>query len=138
VLVVPLREQLDGNIRKPLLILMGAVGLVLLIASFQRDASRWKEAAVRMPLGAARWRLLRQFVTESVLLAAMGGAVGLLLALAGTRLPVAIFSNDVMNLQIPRVRAIPVDRGVFLFAFAITLLTGFLFGIVPANESGAG
>ncbi|MBV9769409.1 MAG: ABC transporter permease [Bryobacterales bacterium] len=139
VVLVPLPEQLDGDIRKPLLILMGAVGLVLLIAcantaglALARDASRRKEVAVRLALGAARLRLLRQFVTESLLLAAMGGAAGLLPALAGTRLLAAIFPNDVANLAIPKVTAIPLDRGVFLFAFVITLLTGFLFGIIPA------
>jgi predicted permease len=142
VVVVPLREQLDGDIRGPLLILMGAVGVVLLIAcaniaglTLVRDASRRKEVAVRLALGAARLRLLRQFVTESLLLAAMGGAAGLMLALAGTRLLVAIFPNDVANLRIPKVTAIPLDRGVFLFAFAMTLLTGFLCGIIPAMKA---
>jgi putative ABC transport system permease protein len=142
VVLVPLREQLDGDIRKPLLILMGAVGLVLLIAcantaglALVRDAARRKEVAVRLALGAARLRLLRQFVTESLLLAAMGGAAGLMLALAGTRLLVEIFPNDVANLRIPKVTAIPVDRGVFLFALAATLLTGFLCGIIPAMKA---
>lgn len=142
IVLVPLREQLDGDIRKPLLILMGAVGLVLLIAcantaglALVRDAARRKEVAVRLALGAARLRLLRQFVTESLLLAAMGGVAGLMFALAGMRLLVALFPNDVMNLRIPRVTAIPVDRGVFLFAFAVTLLTGFLCGIIPALKA---
>jgi len=142
VVLVPLREQMDGDIRKPLLILMGAVGLVLLIAcantaglALVRDAARRKEVAVRLALGAARLRLVRQFVTESLLLATMGGAAGLLLALAGTRLLVEIFPNDVSNLRIPRVTAIPIDRGVFLFALAATLLTGFLCGIIPAMKA---
>ena len=142
VVLVPLREQLDGDVRRPLLILMGAVVLVLLIAcantaglALARDAERQKEVAVRLALGATRLRLLRQFVTESLLLAAMGGAAGMLLALAGTRLLVAIFPNDVANLAIPKVTAIPIDHGVFLFGLATTMLTGFLFGIAPAMRA---
>jgi putative ABC transport system permease protein len=149
VVLVPLREQLDGDIRKPLLILMGAVGLVLLIAcantaglALARNAERQKEIAVRLALGATRRRLLRQFVTESLLLAVIGGAGGILLALAGTHFLLGLFPNEVANLNIPKVTEIPMDRGVLLFAFAITLLTAFLFGIVPVvkgmrTEAGA-
>ncbi len=142
VVLVPLRQQLDGDIRKPLLILMGAVGLVLLIAcantaglSLARNAERQKEVALRLALGATRLRLLRQFVTESLLLAVMGGAAGILLALAGTRLLVAIFPNDVANRSIPKVTQIPIDHDVLLFAVAITMLTGFIFGVVPALKA---
>jgi predicted permease len=138
VVLVPLREQLDGDIRKPLLILMGAVGLVLLIAcantaglALARDAERQKEIAVRLALGATRLRLVRQFVTESLLLAAVGGGAGLLLAIAGSRWLLALFPNDVANLNIPAVTSIPIDRGVLLFALVVTLLTAFLFGIFP-------
>jgi predicted permease len=138
VALVPLREQLDGDIRKPLLMLMGAVVFVLLIAcantaglALARNAERQKEIAVRLALGATRRRLLRQFVTESVLLAAIGGAAGMGLAAIGTHFLLALFPNDVANLNIPKVTAIPIDRGVLLFALAITLLTTFLFGIVP-------
>ena len=142
VVLVPLREQLDGDIRRPLLLLMGAAGLVLLIAcantaglALARDAERQKEIAVRLALGATRLRLLRQFVTESVLLAAMGGAAGILFALAGTHLLLTLFPNDVANLNIPKVTAIPVDQGVLLFALVITLLTAFLFGIAPVLKA---
>jgi putative ABC transport system permease protein len=142
VVLVPLREQLDGDIRKPLLILMGAVGLVLLIAcantaglALARNAERQKEIAVRLALGATRRRLLGQFVTESLLLAAIGGAGGVLLALAGNRFLLRLFPTDVANLNIPKVTEIPIDRGVFLFAFAITVLTAFLFGIVPVLKA---
>ena len=138
VVLVPLREQLDGDIRKPLLILMGAVGLVLLIAcantaglALARDAERQKEIAVRLALGATRLRLVRQFVTESLLLAAIGGGAGLLLAIAGSRRLLALFPNDVANLNIPAVTSIPIDRGVLLFALITTLLTALLFGIFP-------
>ncbi len=149
VVLVPLREQLDGDVRKPLLILMGAVGLVLLIAcantaglALARVAERQKEIAVRLALGATRRRLLAQFVTESLLLAAIGGTSGVLLALAGNRLLLSLFPNEVANLNIPKVTAIPMDRGVLLFAVAITLFTAFLFGIVPVlramrTEAGA-
>lgn len=138
VVLVPLREQLDGDIRKPLLILLSAVGLVLLIAcantaglALARNAERQKEIGVRLALGATRLRLLRQFAAESLLLATIGGAAGMLLALAGTHLLLMLFPNDVANLNIPKVTQIPMDRGVFLFAAAITLLTALLFGIAP-------
>ncbi len=142
VVLVPIRQQLDGDIRKPLLILLGAVGLVLLIAcantaglALTRNAERQKEISVRLALGATRLRLLRQFVTESLLLATMGGVAGMLLALAGTRLLLTLFPNDVANLQIPKVTEIPIDRGVFLFALVITLLSAFLFGVLPVLKA---
>jgi len=142
VVLVPLREQLVGDIRRPLLILLGAVALVLLIAcantaglALARDAERQKEIAVRLALGATRMRLLRQFLTESLLLAVMGGVGGVLLALAGTRLLVGLFPNDVANLQIPKVTEIPIDHGVLLFAAAVTLLTALLFGIAPVLKA---
>jgi predicted permease len=138
VVLVPLREQLDGDIRMPLLILMGAVALVLLIAcantaglALSRNAERQKEIAVRLALGATRRRLLRQFVTESLLLAAIGGVGGILLALTGTHFLLRLFPNDVANLNIPKVTQIPMDPGVLVFAFAVTLLTAVLFGIAP-------
>jgi predicted permease len=138
VVLVPLRQQLDGDIRKPLLILMGAAALVLLIAcantaalALARDAERQKEIAVRLALGATRARLLQQFVTESLLMGAIGGAAGILLAFAGTHFLLALFPNDVANLSIPSVTQIPIDRGVFLFAVFTTLLTAVLSGIAP-------
>jgi predicted permease len=140
--LVPLRQQLDGDIRKPLLILMGAAVLVLLIAcantaglAVARDAERQKEIAVRLALGATRVRLLQQFVTESLLMAAIGGAAGILLAFAGTHFLVTLFPNDVANLSIPSVTKIPIDRGVFLFALLTTLLTAFLSGIAPVLKA---
>ena len=121
---------------------MAAAGLVLLIAcantaglSLARNAERQKEIAVRLSLGATQWRLLRQFTAESFLLALMGGAAGTLLAFGGTHLLLALFPNDVANLNIPKVTQIPMDRGVFLFALAITLLTALLFGIAPVLKA---
>ncbi|MFZ0319032.1 MAG: ABC transporter permease [Candidatus Sulfotelmatobacter sp.] len=142
VVLVPLREQLTGDVRMPLLILMGSVGLVLLIAcanaaglALARDAKRQKEIAVRLALGVTRLRLLRQFMTESLLLAIFGGAAGILLALAGTHFLLMLFPTDVANLNIPKITEIPIDRGVFLFAIAVTLLTGVLSGIVPVLKA---
>ena len=147
VVLVPLREQLDGDIRRPLLILMGGVGLLLLIAcantaslALARNAERQREIALRLALGATRFRLLRQFATENMMLAAAGGALGLGLASLGSRYLLALFPNDVANLSIPRLTAIPMDRGVFLFAVAITLATSFFFGMAPvlnATRTGA-
>lgn len=112
--------------------------LVLLIAcantaglALARNAERQKEIGVRLALGATRLRLVKQSAAESLLLAAIGGAGGMLLPLAGTPLLLMLFPNDVFNLNIPRVRQIPMDSGVFLFAAAITLLTALLFGIAP-------
>ena len=142
VVLVSLQEQLVGDIRKPLLLLMAAVTLVLLIAcantaglALARDAERQKEIAVRLALGATRLRLLRQFVTESLVLAVIGGAIGLPLAFAGTHFLLMLFPNDVANLDIPKLTQIPMDRGVFLFAFAITLLTAVLSGIAPVLKA---
>ncbi len=121
---------------------MASAFLVLLIAcantaglALARDAERQKEIAVRLALGATRMRLLRQFVTESLVLAAIGGAIGVPLAYAGTHFLLTLFPNEVANLDIPKVTQIPMDRGVFLFAFAITLLTGVLAGIAPVLKA---
>ena len=142
VVLVPLREQLVGDIRKPLLLLMAAVSLVLLIAcantaglALARDAERQKEIAVRLALGATRLRLLRQFITESLVLAAIGGVLGIPIAYAGTHFLLSLFPNDVANLNIPKITQIPMDRGVFLFALAITLLTAVLAGIAPVLKA---
>lgn len=142
VVLMPLRNELSGDIRKPLLILMGAVGLVLLIAcanaaglALARDAERQREIAVRLALGATRLRLLRQFITESLLLAVIGGSAGILLAIAGARFLLTLFPNDVANLNIPKITSIPIDRGVFLFAIAVTLLTALLSGIAPVLKA---
>jgi predicted permease len=132
--VISLREKVVGNIRPTLLVLLGAVGFVLLIACanvshmlLARSAARQRECALRSALGARRWDLLRQFLTEGLILASAGGAAGLLLAMWGVRVLLALAPPD-----LPRVDAVGVDGRVLLFAMAISVLTGLVFGMAPA------
>lgn len=130
----PIRDLIVGDVRTPLLMLLGAVGFVLLVACanvanllLARASARQQEMAVRASIGAGRGRLVRQLVTESVLLSLIGGAIGLGLAYAGTRALVAAQPAD-----IPRLDEVGVHASVVLFTFALALATGLIFSAVPA------
>ena len=134
---VPLSEAVIGDTRTPLYLLFGAVGILLLIALanvanllLARATSRQREVAVRAALGAGRARIARQMLTESALLSLAGGALGIVLGIALTRtlLPLG-------ELIIPRVSEIRLDTRVMLFALAVSLLAGLLFGIAPALQA---
>jgi putative ABC transport system permease protein len=136
-----LQEQISGRFRRALVVLLSAVGVVLLIACanlsnllLARAASRRKEIAVRTALGAGRGRLIRQMLTESMVLASCGAALGLLLAFAATR---ALSGLHAMN--IPLLQTVRVDGAALLFTVLVALGTGLLFGIAPALQmSGSG
>jgi predicted permease len=136
--VIPLRELIVGDMRLPLVVLLVAVGLVLLIACanvgnllFARALSRRKEIAIRAALGAARARVFRQLLIETLLLAAAGGALGLLLAQRTLTAAARLLAD-----QIPRADELSVDWRVVLFAAAVSVLTGIIAGTLPALRAG--
>jgi putative ABC transport system permease protein len=136
-LLIPLHDRVVGDIRGGLLALLGSVAFVLLIACanianllMARGSSRGRELAVRSALGAARSRIVRQLLTESLLLAILGGAAGLVLGTWSVEALLAIAPANA-----PRLKEVAFDRSVFLFAAGLTLTTGLLFGLIPALQA---
>jgi putative ABC transport system permease protein len=133
--VVSLRQQVVGDVRTPLLILLGAVGLVLLIACanvanliLMRAANRRREIALRAALGASAFRLTRQFLVEGILLTGVGGVLGLLIGLWIVRVLTAALPDTLVYANL---RTIRIDGSVLLFTAAVSILSGILFGLAP-------
>jgi predicted permease len=131
---VPMRQQLVGDVRAPLYVLQAGVIVVLLIACanvanllLMRATGRYRELAIRTSLGAGRWRLIRQLVTEGLLLSAAGGMAGIALSVAGVRALIALSSR-----QFPLVAGATLHPAVLVFTLALAIVTGVVFGLVPA------
>src|SRR6185295_14155706 len=138
VAVAPLHNQLIADVRVTVLVLWGAVGLVMLLACvnvaslmISRTLGRQREMAVRAAVGARRWQLIRQLLTESVVIGLVGGALGLLMAVWGTRAIARLvpqgFTTSVYDLN-----NIRLDWRVFAFTLGLSVLTGIVFGLAPA------
>ena len=136
--VVQLHQQLVSGVRLTVLILWGAVGLVMLIACvnvaslmISRALARQREMAVRAAVGARRWQLIRQLLTESVIVGLVGGVLGLLIAVWGTR-AIASLVPEGFTTSVYDLNNIPLDWRVFAFTLSLSVLTGIVFGLAPA------
>ncbi len=139
--VVPLHQQLVSGVRLTVLILWGAVGLVMLLACvnvaslmISRTLARQRELAVRAAIGARRWQLIRQLLTESVVIGLAGGALGLLVAVWGTRAIAGLVPKG-LTTSVYDLDNIRLDWRVFAFTFGLSVLTGIVFGLAPALTS---
>jgi putative ABC transport system permease protein len=139
--VTPMRETLIGNVRNSLYVLAGAVGFVLLIACANvanlllvRATTRRREMAIRASIGAGRGRIIRQLLTESIVLAVVGGAVGMVLGSLGIRALLSVNPTEIPRLG-PNAMYVGLDWRVALFTLGVTAVTGLLFGLVPAIQA---
>jgi predicted permease len=135
--IVPLKQELVGDVRGTLLLILGAVGLVLLIACanvanllLAHSAARTREFAIRTALGATRGKIVRQLLTESMLLSLLGGSIGLLVSLLGIRPILAAVPGG-----LPRAENIGLNLPLLMFALGTSILVGIIFGLTPALKS---
>ncbi len=143
VAVLPMRESIVGNIRKTLYVLLGAVAFVLLIACanvanllLARSGGRHRELAIRAALGASRLRVIRQLLTENVLLSTVGGFLGLILGVLGVRMLLLLIPGDIPRVDAAQLRN-PfafLDWRILVFTIGVSLVTGILFGLIPALQ----